>query len=103
MNYNMQKTSEIVEDTACQAQLYWLSNPMIPITMIVKGKLNTNIIKANELVRLNKSQLIKYTPQYSLRVLVPVKAKYFLYCSNLFITLTSLLIQHYQLLQVASS
>jgi len=35
MNYNMQKTSEIVEDTACQAQLYWLSNPMIPITMIV--------------------------------------------------------------------
>jgi hypothetical protein len=34
---------------------------------------------------------------------VPVKAKYFLYCSNLFITLTSLLIRHYQLLQVASS
>lgn len=78
-------------------------HPSNPITTIVKGKLNTNIIKANELVRPNKSQLIKYTPQYSLREAVPVKAKYFLYCSNLFITLTSLLIQHYQLLQVASS
>ena len=40
------------------------------------------------------------TPQYSLRVAVPVKKKYF---SILFITLTSLLIQHYQLLQVACS
>jgi hypothetical protein len=40
------------------------------------------------------------TPQYSLREAVPVKAKYF---SILFITLTSLLIPHYQLLQVASS
>ena len=78
-------------------------HPSSPITTIVKGKLSTNIIKANELVRPSKSQLIKYTPQYSLRVLVPVKAKYFLYCSNLFITLTSLLIPHYQLLQVASS
>ena len=78
-------------------------HPSIPITTIVKGKLSTNTIKANELVRPNKSQLIKYTPQYSLREAVPVKAKYFLYCSNLFITLTSLLIQHYQLLQVASS
>ena len=77
--------------------------PSNPISTIVKGKLNTNKIKATELVRPSKSQLIKYTPQYSLRVLVPVKAKYFLYCSNLFITLTSLLIPHYQLLQVASS
>ena len=78
-------------------------HPINPITTIVNGKLNTNTIKANELVRPNKSQLIKYTPQYSLRVLVPVKAKYFLYCSILFITLSSLLILHYQLLQVASS
>ena len=78
-------------------------HPSNPITTIVKGKLSTNTIKANELVRPNKSQLIKYTPQYSLRVLVPVKAKYFLYCSNLFITLTSLLILRYQWLQVASS
>jgi len=78
-------------------------HPNIPITTMVKGKLNTNSIKDNELVSPSKSQLIKYTPQYSLRVLVPVKAKYFLYCSNLFITLTSLLILHYQLLQVASS
>ncbi len=77
--------------------------PSIPITTIVKGKLNTNNIKANELVRPSRNQLIKYTPQYSLREAVPLKLKYFLYCSNLFITLTSLLILHYQLLQVASS
>ena len=38
-------------------------HPSIPITTIVKGKLSTNTIKANELVRPNKSQLIKYTPQ----------------------------------------
>ncbi len=49
--------------------------PIIPITTIVKGKLNTNKIKATELVRPSKSQLIKYTPQYSLRDDVPVKAK----------------------------
>ena len=78
-------------------------HPSNPITTIVKGKLNTNTIKANTLVRPNKAQLIKYTPQYSLRVLAPLKAKYFLYCSNLLITLSSLLIPHYQLLQVASS
>ena len=78
-------------------------HPSNPITTIVKGKLSTNNIKASELVRPNKAQLIKYIPQYSLREAFPVKAKYFLYCSNLFITLTSLLILHYQLLQVASS
>ena len=78
-------------------------HPSNPITTIVKGKLSTNTIKAIELVRPNRAQLIKYTPQYSLRVLVPVKAKYFLYCSNLVITLSSLLIPHCQLLQVASS
>ena len=78
-------------------------HPSIPITTIVKGKLNTNNIKASAVVRPNKAQLIKYTPQYSLREAVPVKEKYFLYCSNLFITLTSLLILHYQLLQVAGS
>jgi hypothetical protein len=59
--------------------------PSNPISTIVKGKLNTNKIKATELVRPNKAQLIKYTPQYSLREDVPVKAKYFLYCSSLFI------------------
>ena len=57
--------------------------PSNPITTIVKGKLSTKNTKANKLVRPSKSQLIKYTPQYSLRVLVPVKAKYFLYCSNI--------------------
>ena len=59
--------------------------PSNPTRTIVKGKLNTNKIKANELVRPNKAQLIKYTPQYSLRDDVPVKSKYFLYCSSLFI------------------
>ena len=78
-------------------------HPSNPITTIVKGKLSTNNIKASELVRPNKAQLIKYIPQYSLREAFPVKAKYFLYCSNLFITLTSLLILRYQWLQVASS
>ena len=34
-------------------------HPSIPITTIVKGKLNTNKIKARALVRPSKSQLIK--------------------------------------------
>jgi hypothetical protein len=63
--------------------------PSKPNSTIVKGKLNTNKIKATVLVRLNKAQLIKYIPQYSLRVALPAKAKYFLYSSNLFIMLTS--------------
>ena len=42
-------------------------HPTNPITTMVKGKLNTNNIKDNELVSPSKSQLIKYTPQYSLR------------------------------------
>jgi len=77
--------------------------PSNPITTIVKGKLSKNTIKATELVIPSNAQLIRYTPQYSLREALPVKAKYFLYCSSLFITLSSLLILHYQLLQVASS
>jgi hypothetical protein len=80
-----------------------ITQPSNPTITTVNGKLSTNNIKASELVRPSKSQLIKYIPQYSLRVAVPVKAKYFLYCSNLFITSTSLLIPNYQLLQVASS
>ena len=65
-------------------------HPSNPIITIVKGKLSTNTIRANELVRPNRAQLIKYTPQYSLREALPAKAKYFLYFSILFITLTSL-------------
>jgi hypothetical protein len=45
--------------------------PSNPITTIVKGKLSTNNIKASEVKSPNKSQLIKYTPQYSLRVALP--------------------------------
>ena len=71
-------------------------HPSNPIITIVKGKLSTNTIRANELVRPNRAQLIKYTPQYSLREALPAKAKYFLYFSILFITLTSLLILYYQ-------
>ena len=71
--------------------------PSIPIITTVKGKLSTNNIKASEVKSPNKSQLIKYTPQYSLREALPLKSKYFLYCSNLFITLTSLLNLCYQL------
>jgi len=78
-------------------------HPSNPIRKIVKGRLSTNTIKATELVSPSKSQLIKYTPQYSLRVLIPVKAKYFLYCSSLVITSSSLLILYYQLLQVTGS
>ena len=70
--------------------------PSIPIITTVKGKLSTNNIKASEVKSPNKSQLIKYTPQYSLREALPLKSKYFLYCSNLFITLTSLLVRYYQ-------
>jgi hypothetical protein len=77
--------------------------PSNPNKTMVKGKLSKNIIKATKLVRPSNAQLIRYTPQYSLREALPAKAKYFLYCSNLFITLTSLLILHYQLSQVASS
>jgi hypothetical protein len=72
-------------------------HPSNPNSTIVKGKLSTNKIKANVLVSPSKAQLIKYTPQYSLREAVPLKAKYFLYCSNLFITLTSLLNLYYRL------
>ena len=41
----MQKMSEIVDDTARQAQLYWLSNPMIPISvaMIIPYDMKINI------------------------------------------------------------
>ena len=58
-----------------------------------------NIIPTINIGTNSKYEII-LTPQYSLRVAFPVKKKYF---SILFITLTSLLIQHYQLLQVACS
>jgi hypothetical protein len=77
--------------------------PSNPIITIVKGKLNTNNTKDRELVMPSKSQLIKYTPQYSLREALPLKSKYFLYCSILFITLTSLIILYYLWLQVTGS
>jgi len=48
-----------------------VSHPSNPITTIVKGKLSTNNIKASEVKNPNKSQLIKYTPQYSLREALP--------------------------------
>jgi len=70
--------------------------PINPTNTTVKGKLNRNNRKDNELVSPSKAQLIKYTPQYSLREALPLKSKYFLYCSNLFITLTSLLVRYYQ-------
>jgi len=60
-------------------------------------------IKPTISIGINSKYDMILTPQYSLREAVPIKAKYFLYCSNLRITLSSLLILHYQLLQVASS
>jgi hypothetical protein len=49
----MQKMSEIVDDTARQAQLYWLSNPMIPISvaMIIPYDMKINIRKRKDFSR----------------------------------------------------
>lgn len=71
-------------------------HPIKPISTNVKGVLINATIAPSRPTNINNSTPIKYTPQYSLREALPSKAKYFLYFSILFITLTSLLIQHYQ-------
>ena len=71
-------------------------HPIKPINTNVKGVLINATIAPSKPTNINNSTPIKYTPQYSLREALPSKAKYFLYFSILFITLTSLLVRYYQ-------
>jgi len=71
-------------------------HPTKPINTNVKGVLINAISAPSKPTNISNSTPIKYTPQYSLREALPSNAKYFLYFSILFITLTSLLVLYYQ-------
>ena len=73
-----------------------IAHPTNPIRISVKGELNTNNSKDSIPAPIDSKQPMRYVPQYSLREDLPSKAKYFLYFSILFITLTSLLVRYYQ-------
>jgi len=65
-------------------------HPIKPINTNVNGVLINAISAPSKPTNISNNTPIKYTPQYSLREALPSKAKYFLYFSILFITLTSL-------------
>jgi hypothetical protein len=72
------------------------TQPTKPINTSVNGALIRATTAPNNPTNISNNTPIKYTPQYSLREALPSKAKYFLYFSILFITLTSLLVRYYQ-------